>query len=119
MCSAPQPMMRPRCSATTKSRTFSQTSPYGRGSSVPSPEYMAIRSHTAGASFTIALRVRIGFLRSSEYGDAPLCLRDRLAHARGRGAAHVVMLGQHLRQRQRRGEVVAELRRDLLQFVEW
>src|SRR3954468_8339461 len=77
-------MILPRCSSTTKSRTFSQISAKLRGSRVPSPEYWQIKSWIFSASGRIASRVRMDSLPHGV--DLPFGFADRLAHSR-RGSA--------------------------------
>src|ERR1700674_1007500 len=98
--------MRPRCSKTTKSRTFSQISANVLGSSVPSPEYAEINSWMRSASGRMASRVRMDFL--ADGFDSPPGVSHGLPHSRRSRAAWNIMNRQHGLQAQARIEILVE-----------
>src|SRR5215472_14556521 len=92
--SAPQPIIAPASSSTTKSRTFSQISARERGSSVPSGEYAEINSWMRSASGNKASRVCMGLLvdgTKSLAGGG-----DGLANPLGSGAAQNIVDGENV-----------------------
>src|SRR3984957_10519143 len=111
-------MMRPSCSRTTKSLSFSQISASVRGSRVPSFEYEEISSWMCLASGKIALRVRMQIDLLSQRFDFLSCGRDLLPHSGRRRATAYVVNRQHGCRFQAVIKVRIEDRIEGLQFIE-
>src|SRR5215469_3006209 len=114
--SAPQPIIFPASSSTTKSRTFSQISARLRGSSVPSGEYAEINSWMRSASGNKASRVCMGLLVD---GINPLPGGgDGLANPHGSGAAENIVNGKNVFEFHEIVESGIEMRVDGLQLFQ-
>src|ERR1700693_805642 len=110
--------MRPSCSRTTKSLTFSQISASVRGSRVPSFEYEEISSWMCLASGKIALRVRMEIDLLSQRFDFLSGRRNFLPHSGWRRASDYVVNRQHRIWFQAVIKILIEYRIEPLQFVE-